>query len=72
MKKFKTPKPTASGWTRWQQPKHDGYLMQCCKCGLVHEMKFAVVRFASDTSSTAEFIDDKNVRVAFKVKRCEA
>jgi hypothetical protein len=29
-----------SGWTRWQAPVMDGYLMQCCDCGLVHVVEF--------------------------------
>lgn len=28
----------------WVQPKHDGYYMKCCDCGLVHKMKFKVVK----------------------------
>lgn len=28
------------GFSRWIQPVPDGYIMACCDCGLVHEMKF--------------------------------
>ena len=71
MTKFHSPKPSKLGWTRWQQPKHEGYLMQCCDCGLVHEFKFAVVKFASADSNKAEFIEDANLKVAFKVRRAK-
>jgi nitrate/TMAO reductase-like tetraheme cytochrome c subunit len=66
---FKTPKPNAQGWTRWQQPNHEGYLLKCCDCGLVHELQFAVVKFENSESKKAEFMDDPNLRVAFKAKR---
>ena len=26
----------------WHEPVHDGYLMECCDCGLVHRVDFAV------------------------------
>lgn len=29
------------GWTEWVTPAQ-GYKMQCCDCGLVHEMEFRV------------------------------
>lgn len=30
------------GWCEWIHPL-PGYLMQCCDCGLVHEMQYAIV-----------------------------
>jgi hypothetical protein len=68
-KAFYTPKPGRGGWTEWQQPKHKKYLSQCCDCGLVHEMQFAVVKFPSLESNDATFLDDKNLRVVFRVRR---
>ena len=29
------------GWSEWIHPL-PGYLMQCCDCGLVHEMQYAI------------------------------
>jgi len=26
----------------WNRPDHDGYLLQCCDCGLVHEIDFRI------------------------------
>lgn len=31
------------GWTDWVHPL-PGYRMQCCDCGLVHDMEFAIVQ----------------------------
>lgn len=30
------------GWSEWIHPL-PGYLMQCCDCGLIHEMEFEIV-----------------------------
>jgi hypothetical protein len=30
------------GWSEWIHPL-PGYLMQCCDCGLVHEIEFEIV-----------------------------
>lgn len=30
----------------WQTPRHGGYLMACCDCGLVHRLEFRVRRGA--------------------------
>ncbi len=27
-----------SGWSYWQKPVMNGYMMQCCDCGLVHDV----------------------------------
>lgn len=31
-------------WSDWQQPIMDGYRMQCCDCGLIHEIQFRVYK----------------------------
>lgn len=28
---------------QWVSPRHRGYLMKCCDCGLVHRMDFRIV-----------------------------
>ena len=40
----KPVKVTDSGWSEWQHPKMKGYKMQCCDCGLVHEVEFRVMK----------------------------
>ena len=43
-KRFRIEKETnRQGWTRWVQPYMPQYLMACCDCGLVHEMRFRIV-----------------------------
>ncbi len=31
-----------NGWTGWQYPRHNGYAMSCCDCGLVHRFDFRI------------------------------
>lgn len=33
--------PDEEGWSEWIHPL-PGYLLQCCDCGLVHDMEFAI------------------------------
>ena len=33
--------PDSEGWSEWVHPL-PGYLMQCCDCGLIHEMQFEI------------------------------
>jgi hypothetical protein len=40
----KPVKVRKNGWSWWQHPKMKGYKMQCCDCGLVHEVEFRVVK----------------------------
>jgi hypothetical protein len=30
------------GFMEWLRPRHSGYLLACCDCGLVHELQFRV------------------------------
>lgn len=34
--------PSPDGWSEWIHPL-PGYLLQCCDCGLIHEMQFEIV-----------------------------
>ncbi len=40
----KPVKLAEGGWSEWQHPKMSGYRMQCCNCGMVHEVEFRVTR----------------------------
>lgn len=40
-------RPDEDGWSEWIHPL-PGYLMQCCDCGLIHEMEFAIGRRSGD------------------------
>lgn len=43
VRKFRTEKAVGPrGFSRWIQPNMRQYLMQCCDCGLVHEIQFRI------------------------------
>ncbi len=64
---------TDDGWSEWQFPIHKGYLMQCCDCGLVHEVNFKVVekigRTKKDGSWEAEQTKKGKFRVGLRMRR---
>lgn len=66
---------TEDGWSEWQFPIHKGYLMQCCDCGLVHEVDFKVVekigRIKKDGSWEGEPTKKGKFRVGMKMRRYE-
>jgi hypothetical protein len=69
MKPFKKVKPND-----WQYPSIRVYKMQCCDCGLVHNMEFKVVRVTKKTKNgyfTIDDVDDPFLRVAIRAKRNE-
>lgn len=50
-------------------PKHEGYKMCCCECGLVHVLDFEVVRKTDERPGgyyTPEPINDPTLQVRFK------
>lgn len=59
------------GWSDWQQPIMKGYRMQCCDCGLVHEMEFRALEqlepAGDDDTWAARPV--KNGRVEFRARR---
>ena len=59
------------GFCNWVCPKPTGYLMQCCDCGLVHEVEFRVAKYESDESDVFEIVEDKNTQVQFRMRRYE-
>ena len=64
---FKPMLPDAEGWSEWVNPKADGYLMQCCDCGLVHEMQFRVVRYGD--GDECELVQDADMQPVFRARR---
>jgi hypothetical protein len=64
---------TEDGWSEWQFPIHKGYLMQCCDCGLVHEVNFKVVekigRTKKDGSWDGEPTKKGKFRVGLRMRR---
>ena len=68
-----TPMPPVDddGWCEWSYPKHKGYLMQCCDCGLVHEVEFHVLgnlEPQDDGSSNGEVMES-GYQVGLRMRR---
>lgn len=59
------------GWSEWVEPVMHGYLMQCCDCGLIHEMQFKVFEQATPADERGEWKAKlvKNGRVSFRARR---
>jgi len=65
------PAVDPEGWTEWIHPL-PGYLMQCCDCGLIHEMAFEIRRVIeniSETTQLSELIEDPDVIVIMRARR---
>lgn len=65
------PAITEDGFSNWVCPIPAGYLMQCCDCGLIHEVEFRVAKYESDKSDEFEVVEDKNIQVQFRMRRYE-
>lgn len=63
--------PGRGGWSEWTEPVMKGYMMQCCDCGLIHEMQFKVLQKIGDTGpdGTWPAKEIKNGRVSFRARR---
>jgi Zn-finger protein len=62
------------GWSEWVQPTMGSYLMQCCDCGLIHEMQFGVLRKGADLpdgSWEAHELPQEEYRVEFRARRTD-
>lgn len=63
------------GWSPWVSPVMKGYKMQCCDCGLIHEVDFKIVRFIGEPDENGltetEPIKDKNIQVLWRLRRLE-
>ncbi len=58
---------TDDGWSEWQFPIHKGYLMQCCDCGLVHEVNFKVVEKIGRTKKDGSWEGEQTKKGKFRV-----
>jgi hypothetical protein len=65
--------PGRGGWSEWVQPIMMGYMMQCCDCGLVHEMQFMVVEKLGDEDENGDWPAKMiaNGRVSFRARRAK-
>lgn len=61
------------GWSDWISPKMTGYLMQCCDCGLIHELDFKVVRYIGEKNLNGMQenveIEDNDVQTLLRARR---
>jgi hypothetical protein len=60
---------TKEGFCEWVTPKPLGYLMQCCDCGLIHEVETRVAKFDPRPSEYFEVIADPDVQAQWRMKR---
>jgi hypothetical protein len=67
MTEFEIMTAGEDGWSDWIHPLPK-YLMQCCDCGLVHEMETAIVKAHELVRPTAEGEDEDHV-IIFRMRR---
>lgn len=70
-KKCTQIQPGRGGWSDWQQPIMRGYHMQCCDCGLIHEMQFRALEQTGDEAADGTWPARviKRGRVEFRARR---
>jgi hypothetical protein len=64
------PAVTEDGWCEWVHPL-PGYLMQCCDCGLVHEVEFAIVPRDPDLNTGPLNEGEGASVIIFRMRRLE-
>jgi len=69
MKYTKMIEPSATEWPDWIAPKHRGYRMACCDCGLVHDLAFAVAKVTRYTKAGFKYKVVSGHRVLMTAKR---
>ena len=63
------PAVTEDGFCEWVCPTPIGYLMQCCDCGLIHEVETRVVKYDPRPSENFALTDDHDLQVQLRMKR---
>jgi hypothetical protein len=58
-------------FTEWVCPKPVGYLMQCCDCGLIHEVEFRVAKYEPRPSEEFSVVEDPDLQVQMRMRRYE-
>lgn len=62
--------PDEDGWSEWIHPL-PGFLMQCCDCGLIHEMQASIGQTIDRGGPFNEGEDEDSV-VIFRMRRSVA
>ena len=74
-RKFSPVAPvTKRGYSDWIHPNPHKYLMECCDCGLVHEVQFKALhatKARKDGSFRYRELPRPTYRVALRVRRAE-
>lgn len=60
--------PDEGGWSEWIHPL-PGYLMQCCDCGLIHEMEFAIGETRDKGGPLNDGESDETGAILFRARR---
>ena len=58
----------------WVKPKMQGYKVECCDCGLIHEVDFRVVKIMErhdNGESTFEPVEDENLEIELRARRLD-
>jgi hypothetical protein len=63
------PAVTEDGYCEWVCPTPVGYLMQCCDCGLIHEVEFRVAKYEPRPSEDFVVVDDPDLQCQLRMKR---
>lgn len=63
------PAVTEDGFCEWVCPTPSGYLMQCCDCGLIHEVEFRVAKYEPRPSEEFEVLNDPDMLCQLRMKR---
>lgn len=69
MARFEEPAAGADGWTGWVQPVRRGYKLACCDCGLVHSMRFRLVKNPRGRGLKIQFRARRNERSTALMRR---
>ncbi|HHT9147246.1 MAG TPA: hypothetical protein ACFYD4_16460 [Candidatus Wunengus sp. YC61] len=69
----KPVKVEPDGWSTWQHPKMRGYKMQCCDCGLIHEVEFKIIKVIARKRWGWKEMEEvgKEYEVELRMKRAE-
>ena len=59
------------GWSEWVHPM-PGYQMQCCGCGLVHEVAFAIRAKGRVPAPPANEGEDDEALIVFRMRRAQS
>lgn len=63
------PAVTEDGYCDWVCPNPASYLMQCCDCGLIHEVQTRVAKYEPLPSEVYEVVSDPDVQAQWRMRR---